>query len=295
MSDSEADIMDCFAYANEISASQEHSAEWITRAYHNRALIDSEAHRQLWEACQASPVVTTLKVSVNENHPRSGDKTKRNQPRQARTTQVEVRATTVTVNGQRRIDGNLPPQRLNAVYVLEPNPPASEKPVEWLLLTSLSTERTDDVLRVIEYYVCRWKIEIYFRILKVGCGVEQLQFENTERYQRCLAVYLIVAWRVFYVMMLGRQCPKIPCDCVLATEEWKALFTIVTKQPAPQQPPSLGEALPLIAQLGGYLGRKRDGPPGPQTTWLGMQRLKDFAIAWNAFGPKMQPRPPTCV
>ena len=41
----------------------------------------------------------------------------------------------------------------------------------------------------------------------------------------------------------------------------------------------------MIAQLGGYLNRKHDGPPGPQTMWIGLQRMRDFAAAWSAFGP----------
>ena len=41
----------------------------------------------------------------------------------------------------------------------------------------------------------------------------------------------------------------------------------------------------LVAQLGGYMGRKNDGPPGPKTLWIGLQRMRDFAIAWTHFGP----------
>jgi hypothetical protein len=39
----------------------------------------------------------------------------------------------------------------------------------------------------------------------------------------------------------------------------------------------------LIAELGGYLNRKHDGPPGPQTLWIGLQRARDFALAWSTF------------
>jgi hypothetical protein len=35
--------------------------------------------------------------------------------------------------------------------------------------------------------------------------------------------------------------------------------------------------LRLIARLGGFLGRKRDGEPGVKTIWLGLQRVMDFA------------------
>jgi hypothetical protein len=46
---------------------------------------------------------------------------------------------------------------------------------------------------------------------------------------------------------------------------------------------------------GGHLGGKGDGRPGPQTTWIGLQRLQDFAIAWTIFGPDAQANPPTCL
>ncbi|SFB56874.1 Transposase Tn5 dimerisation domain-containing protein [Azotobacter beijerinckii] len=38
----------------------------------------------------------------------------------------------------------------------------------------------------------------------------------------------------------------------------------------------------LIASLGGYLGRKHDGPPGPKAMWIGWQRLREFVIALEA-------------
>ena len=52
------------------------------------------------------------------------------------------------------------------------------------------------------------------------------------------------------------------------------------------KPPRLAEMVRLIAQLGGYVNRPgRVDPPGPQTLWLGMQRMYDLAWAWESFGP----------
>jgi hypothetical protein len=79
--------------------------------------------------------------------------------------------------------------------------------------------------------------------LKVGCGIEELQFEKIERYQRCLAVYMVMAWRLFYLTMLGRACPDMPCERVLAPEEWKAVYTIINNKPAPTTPPRLEQAI----------------------------------------------------
>lgn len=35
---------------------------------------------------------------------------------------------------------------------------------------------------------------------------------------------------------------------------------------------------PLIAGFGGFLGRKRDGHPGPEALWISLQRVREFAI-----------------
>jgi hypothetical protein len=42
----------------------------------------------------------------------------------------------------------------------------------------------------------------------------------------------------------------------------------------------------LIACLGGYNNRAKEPPPGPEPIWVGIRRMVDFAIAWEAFGPE---------
>jgi hypothetical protein len=175
---------------------------------------------------------------------------------------------------------------VNAVLVSEVNTPEGEEPVEWLLLTSLPVATFDEAYLVVRYYCCRWSIEIFFRVLKSGCKVEKSQLETADRLIPCVMIYMIVAWRTMMVTMLGRECPEMPCDVLFEEDEWRSVYTIVTKEPAPLQPPPLGEFVPMLASLGGYLGRKGDGPPGPQTVWIGLQRMTDFTLAWQAFGPR---------
>lgn len=40
----------------------------------------------------------------------------------------------------------------------------------------------------------------------------------------------------------------------------------------------------MIATLGGFVDRPKN-EPGPQTLWIGLQRLNCFSLAWNSFGP----------
>ena len=174
---------------------------------------------------------------------------------------------------------------LNVVLVHEANPPSSEEPIEWLLLTSLPIGDSEQVRQVIQYYSTRWMIEVFFRVLKSGCRVEERRFEELDRLLTCLAVYLIVAWRSLYVCRLARSCPDLNCEAVFEPAEWKAVWKVIRRTDPPATPPSLAGMVRLVAQLGGYVNRKRADPPGPQTLWIGLQRAHDFAICWQLFGP----------
>jgi hypothetical protein len=166
---------------------------------------------------------------------------------------------------------------INAVLVRETNAPEGEEAIEWLLLTSLPINSWKKVCRVIDYYCCRWQIELYFRVLKSGCQVEKLQLETAKRFKACVALYMIVAWRVMYTLMMGRECPELPCDQIFGDDEWKSVYAVVQREVPPKKPPTIGEIVPMIASLGGYLGRMHDGPPGPKVMWIGMQRMADLA------------------
>ena len=181
--------------------------------------------------------------------------------------------------------------RLDVVLVSEVVPPENDVPVEWLLVTSLPVTEIEQVRRVIQYYCVRWMIEVFFRVLKSGCRVEDRRFENIDRLLPCLAVYLIVAWRTLYMCRLGRSCPDISCESVFEPAEWKSVWTVVQRTTPPSEPPRLGEMVRLIAKLGGYVKRKQSDPPGPQTNWIGLQRMHDFALSCILFGPDARAGP----
>lgn len=291
LSDSEGDIYECLLAG---AADEAKRADWIVRANHvDRALAPedepdstalAEAGRQnLLQllACQAP--LGTMTVAVSPRHASLNDERKRQKPRAGRTARVAVRSVRTRLNSPQR--SGLPPVEVSAVWVREEHPPAGEEPIDWLLLTSLPVTTFAEASLVASYYACRWEIEVFFRVLKSGCRVEELQLECGDRMQVCLAMYLIVAWRVLYVLKLGRECPEIGSDAVFTEAEWRSIYVIAKQKAAPPSPPTLGELVPLIASLGGYLDRKGDGPPGPQTMWIGLQRLRDFALAWTHFGP----------
>ncbi len=138
-------------------------------------------------------------------------------------------------------------------------------------------------MEIVRLYAVRWEIECFHRVLKTGCKVEELQLKEDDRILPAIALYMVVAWRVMYVMKLGRECPDLPCNVVFEEDEWKSLYVIAHGPEALKKTPSLGEFINTVASFGGYLGRKCDGPPGAQAVWLGLRRVIDFALAWNKF------------
>ena len=285
IADSEGDIYECFAEA--IPERGTRKAEWIVRACQNRSLPRAtdagSGYQKLWDEVAQTKVLDTCQVEVSKNRPQSHDERKRKQPRSARIATVTIQAKRVKLKAPWRPDGVLPDVEVNAILVRELNPPDGEDPIEWLLLTSLPIDKLKKVHRVIEYYACRWQVEVYFRILKSGCKIEDRQFESADHYLPCLALYMVIAWRVMYVMMLGRTCPEMSCGELFSEAEWKAVYTVVRREPPPETPPTLQEMIALIGRLGGNMGRRHDGPPGPKAMWIGMQRMMDLAAAWEAF------------
>jgi len=55
----------------------------------------------------------------------------------------------------------------------------------------------------------------------------------------------------------------------------------VRDEPPPSEPPSLRDAVRMIAKLGGFLGRKSDGEPGTTTLWRGLVRLDNIVIGYR--------------
>jgi len=280
VSDSEGDIYEC------LQAGNAGKAAYIVRGCQDRALLEEE-HPLLLQTLACKAVLGKMKIRVSKREASTGDETKkRKQARAGRIARVTIRAAKVLLRGPARPGQKLPDIHVHAILVKEEKPPAGEEPIEWLLLTSLPIGTFAEVKTVLDYYCCRWEIEIYFRTLKSGCKIEELQFERQDRFEVCMAMYMIIAWRVLHVLMLGRECPKMCCEAVLTEAEWKSVYVIVTNEEAPAKPPLLSDMVTMIAELGGYLNRKHDGPPGPQTMWIGLQRTRDFATAWTAFGPR---------
>lgn len=286
--DSEGDIYELF----DEPRGDVNPVHLLVRAGSDRALLhEPDATKtRMKDAVLDTPVLFTNSISVRGRKAKVTCETRgRRQARESRTTEVAVRATTVTLRPPPRPDRKLLPATVNVVLVSETDPPPNDVPVEWILVTTLPIGDVEEVRKVVQYYTTRWMIEVLFRVLKSGCRIEHRRFQHIDRFLPCLAVFLVISWRTLFACRLARSCPDINCEAVFEPSEWKSLWMAVRRESPPTTPPKLADMVRLVAQLGGYVNRpNRPDPPGPQTLWLGLQRMRDLAWAWDAFGPEAQ-------
>ncbi len=271
--DSEADIYDIFV------ESQQHDtpAEFIIRGKEDRSTPERNlqagpnVYRKVRDEVSASDVRATRAIDLPQTP-----------KRQARQATLDIRAIRAKVKPP-HMRSHLPSVTYNVVFIEEVNGPDDGTDVSWLLITTLPSGTIEEILRVADYYVARWAIEEYFRTLKTGCSVEDIQLETASRLKNCLALYKIIAWRVMYLTYLNRTNPSDSCETVFSTSEWKSVWSVSQPtKPIPSKPPRLGTFFRMLTRLGGYNNRKNERPPGPQTIWTGLRRMTDFALAWTA-------------
>ena len=282
VADREADLYDIYVEAQEAEGRQGPRADYLIRVKAERSTLEPDpaagaaAYHKVRDEVRQSPLRTAHTIELAATPKRS-----------ARTATVEVRALRVQIKPP-HARSRLPVVTANVVLVEEVGGPRDGTDVSWLLITTLPIETLEDVLRCLTYYLARWVIEIYFRVLKTGCRVEEIQLETKARLENCLALYNIIAWRVLYLTYLNRTSPDLPCTAVLDDAEWKSVWCVVKKEPLPKSPPTLCEMMKLVTELGGYNNRATELPPGPQPLWVGLRRMLDFATAWLNFGPDAQ-------
>jgi hypothetical protein len=236
----------------------------------------------LWELLARQDAAGSLKIHV----PRRGSRRARDAWVDLRFAEVELKPPSSGPQRSRSV-------RVWAVYVTERDFDEEVKePVEWMLLTTVQVKSFEDARKRLQWYSGRWGIEVYHRTLKSGCRIKDRQLGKADRIESCLGIDLVVAWRIYHLTMLGREVPEVPCTVFFHDIEWKALCCYVSKKKVPpEKPPSLREAIYMVGGIGGHLGRKRDGPPGTQTLWRGLQRLDTAAEMYAILTQQQYPYP----
>ena len=277
--DREADIYELF----ELAHRQGH--ELLVRAMQDRGLHHDDDDDEDSGRLRAHMASLAPAAEVELAVPRHAG-----QP--ARTARMAVRFANLTLAPPGK-KTNLPSLPMTVVWSREIDPPPGvDQPLDWMLLANRPVDALDQALERLRWYACRWNIEVFHRTLKSGCNIEDRQLGTADRLEACLAIDMVVAWRIQHLTWFGRAVPDMPCTAVFDDDQWKAIVVFKTRKPPPPQPPSLRQMIVMVAMLGGFIARKRDGEPGTETLWIGLQRMDDITAMYQSAVAAFLPRPP---
>lgn len=266
--------------------SGDRKANFLIRARVDRMLVsdDSQGMDSISAALALAPASGTQVVNIPSNG-----------KRKARDAQVEIRFTQITLLPPTRRRAAKPTQALepitvNVISAREPQPPAGEEAISWILLTNLPVQTHEEALEKVDWYRLRWGIEIWHKVLKSGCTVEKCLLETADRLKRFLALFSIIGFRLLHITYLARVNPNGKATSVFTEQELKALH-IRTTETMPNELDSITvkQAVRMIGSLGGHLGRKCDGEPGITVLWRGINRLHESVEAFRSYRKAMGP------
>jgi hypothetical protein len=168
---------------------------------------------------------------------------------------------------------------LTVIHAKERGKPEGREPIDWKLITNLPVTCKADAIRMLDWYSLRWKIETFHKVLKSGCRAEDSKLRTAERLANLIALMCILAWRVMWLTMTNRVSPELPAKLVFTATEIKLLEHLIPAKDKTKKK-TVGIFLIKLARLGGYLNRKRDGPPGNMVLWRGIVRLTDIHLGY---------------
>lgn len=268
ISDSLSDTFEYMAYE------MTHQRNFVLRARENRRLDEPVGQdHYLFDAVRALPSVGQRTITV-QNTP----------GRKARKTKVHVAFTPVHLALPGKKLGEYANETLPlwSVRVWEPNTPADEEPLEWILLTNCPVSSLQEAFERIDWYGLRWIIEEYHKGMKTGCGIETLQFETIERLEPCIALTSAVATTLLRL----RDAARAPdADSRPATNVVAPIYVEALASCYPGRLKGKITVLKFymhVARLGGHQNRKSDGFPGWITLWRGWTKLESIVTGFAA-------------
>lgn len=259
---------DDFRFMHECRQQQK---DFLVRAMHNRLLHLPEVEpglQKLMDYARSLPARLSYTLDLPARH---------KQP--ARTAHMRLAWTPVTIPAPPRSPKDLVKQLPMDAWIVRAweveAPPEVKEAIDWILITSVPTLTVTDALERVRWYTCRWLVEDYHQCLKTGCAIEQRQLDDGADIERLLGFLGPIAGRLLQLRNLTRALPE--------AQAITYIDPLVIQMLQLRLPHLAGRSLTIaefwraVAQLGGHLGRRRDGPPGWRTIWQGWQELTALA------------------
>lgn len=255
--DREGDIYELFC------TTQELGTHFLVRTCVDR--LAGDGSRTISKEMRRAPIQGLHRLAVRNKHGRVSDAV------------LEIRYRRMVVLPPIGKQKNYPPLVLTVIYAQERGHPQGRERIDWKLLTDLPVRSCLQAIEKLEWYAQRWKIETFHKIVKSGCRAEESRLRTAERLVNLVAILCILGWRIFWMTMMNRSQPDAAPLAAFTQLELQLLDTLI-RDKADADNKSLATYLIKLAQLGGYLARTHDPPPGNKVMWRGLTRLTDIEL-----------------
>lgn len=206
--------------------------------------------------------------------------TRQHPARAERDASLAVRWGALTIQRNKSVQSDVDELPIHAVHVLEPNPPAGEEPIDWMLFTSERVESLDDATAIVDHYRARWLIEEFFKALKTGCAFEKRQLTTLDGLLRALGMMIPVAWTLLTLRDLGRADSSTPPSVIFDAEQLLLLAALLSERKRKLPPtPTMRDVMLGVAALGGHI--KQNGDPGWIVLGRGLMKFLDAEVGWR--------------
>ena len=224
--DREADFYELF---EEQRASR--CVDLLVRAKHDRGTNEA---LNLFDSLRQAPLKSRLRIDVPRQSERPKKSKQKARPgRPARKADVALHYKQVELRPPAE-HKDKKPITLWVVHVLETSPPPDTPALEWFLLTTIDIASDEQARECLRWYCLRWRIEEWHRVLKSGCGIENLQHKSAVRLKRAIAINLLIGWRIMLMTLLGRQCTGLPPELLFSDIEIEVLTAYSKKKNSPR-------------------------------------------------------------
>ena len=258
--DRESDIYELFC------ASEKANTHFLVRTCVNR--LAGDGTHTVYDEMSSERVKAVYRIRVVNNKGVSSQAT------------LEIRYRRILVNPPIGKHKSYPALSLTVIYAQERGKAKDRDLIDWKLVTDLPVTNRYEAIEKLDWYSMRWKIETFHKVMKSGCKAEESKLRSAERLTNLMAIFCIIAWRVFWLCMINRISPDSTAKTVFTETEMRLLDHLISAKNKSQKK-TIKKYLTSLAKLGGYLDRSHDPPPGNMVVWRGFRRLTDIHLVFS--------------
>jgi hypothetical protein len=271
LADRGADVTEFLDFADE------HQMQYVVRVHHDRNVAVLDEAGELTVAKLHQALRNRAELARREQEVRT------QKDRRGRTATVAISAIALSVIPPRQPRGRerSVPLPVIAIRVWEVNPPADEKPLEWLLVTNVPGADVASLWERVDWYAKRWTVEEYHKSLKTGLSLEELQLTTKAGLENAIGLLSVVAVGLVMLRELARDPSTasqpitgwLPPSWVKVLSRWR--------HGTDGQLTTVKDWIWALARLGGHQNAKHLGDPGWLTLLRGWTRLQSMIDGWE--------------